>query len=123
MRIFFLAAAVLSIVISVAIILSPDRQRARVLHQRRQGSLSTDGWFPRRGLFDITTIVAGTLVIAAVAMLVAAPLGLGAGIYLSEYATPRVARLKPIIEILASIPSVVLGFFALTLLSPTSSSR
>ena len=52
-------------------------------------------------------------------MLVATPLGLGAGIYLSEYASPRVRRtLKPVLEILASIPSVVLGFFALTWLSP-----
>ncbi|HKO34729.1 MAG TPA: phosphate ABC transporter permease subunit PstC, partial [Candidatus Limnocylindria bacterium] len=84
-----------------------------------KSSLWTDGWFPRRGLFDIKTIVVGTLVISAVAMLVATPLGLGAGIYLSEYASPRVRRsLKPIIEILASIPSVVLGFFALTWISP-----
>ena len=52
-------------------------------------------------------------------MLVAAPLGLGAAIYLSEYAKPRVRRfLKPIIEILAGIPSVVIGFFALTFISP-----
>jgi phosphate transport system permease protein len=52
-------------------------------------------------------------------MLVATPLGLGAGIYLSEYASPRVRRLlKPILEVLASIPSVVLGFFALTWISP-----
>ncbi|HEX5578666.1 MAG TPA: phosphate ABC transporter permease subunit PstC, partial [Candidatus Limnocylindria bacterium] len=84
-----------------------------------KATLWTDGWFPRRGLFDIKTIVVGTLVISAVAMVVATPLGLGAGIYLSEYASPRVRRsLKPILEILASIPSVVLGFFALTWISP-----
>ena len=82
-------------------------------------ALFTDGWFPRRGMYDIATILAGTLVISAVGMLVATPLGLGAGIYLSEYASPRVRRtLKPVLEILASIPSVVLGFFALTWLSP-----
>ena len=47
------------------------------------------------------------------------PLGLGAAIYLSEYASPQVRRmLKPILEILAGIPSVVLGFFALTSISP-----
>ncbi len=83
------------------------------------GALFADGWFPRRGMYGIPTIVAGTLVISAVAMLVATPLGLGAGIYLSEYASARVRRmLKPILEILASIPSVVLGFFALTWISP-----
>jgi phosphate transport system permease protein len=53
-------------------------------------------------------------------MLIATPLGLGAAIYLAEYASPRVRGwLKPILEMLASIPSVVLGFFALTVLSPT----
>ncbi len=52
-------------------------------------------------------------------MLIAAPLGLGAAIYLSEYARPRIRRtLKPILEILAGIPSVVLGYFALTWISP-----
>jgi phosphate transport system permease protein len=70
-------------------------------------------------MYDIATIAAGTLVISVVAMLVAAPLGLGAGIYLSEYAGPRSRRvLKPALEVLASIPSVVLGFFALTWISP-----
>ena len=52
-------------------------------------------------------------------MLIAVPLGLGAATYLAEYASPRVrGTLKPILEILAAIPSVVLGFFALTVLSP-----
>jgi phosphate transport system permease protein len=70
-------------------------------------------------MYDIRTILVGTLLIAGIAMLVAAPLGLGAGIYLSEYASTRSRRiLKPVVEVLASIPSVVLGFFALTWLSP-----
>ncbi len=119
MKVFFAAAAVLSIVISLAIILSLVGNALTFFINVDKASLWTDGWFPRRGLFDIKTIVVGTLVISAVAMLVATPLGLGAGIYLSEYASPRVRRsLKPIIEILASIPSVVLGFFALTWISP-----
>ena len=118
-KLFFTAAAVLSIVISLAIILSLVGNALTFFISVDKASLWTDGWFPRRGLYDIKTIVAGTLVISAVAMLVATPLGLGAGIYLSEYASPRVRRsLKPIIEILASIPSVVLGFFALTWISP-----
>jgi phosphate transport system permease protein len=118
-KVLFAAAAVLSIAISVAIILSLIGNALTFFINVDKASLWTDGWFPRRGLFDIKTIVVGTLVISAVAMLVATPLGLGAGIYLSEYASPRVRRsLKPIIEILASIPSVVLGFFALTWISP-----
>lgn len=118
-RAFFLAAAALSIVISGAILFSLLGNALYFLINVDKSSLLADGWFPRRGMYGIPTIVAGTLVISGVAMLVATPLGLGAGIYLSEYATPRVRRLlKPILEILASIPSVVLGFFALTWISP-----
>ena len=61
----------------------------------------------------------GSLVVTVIAMLVATPLGLGAAIYLSEYARPRARRtLKPILETLAGIPSVVIGFFALTVINP-----
>jgi phosphate transport system permease protein len=117
---FFLAAAGFSIVVSVAIVLSLIGNAATFFVQVDKSLLVTDGWFPRRGLYDLATIVVGTLIIASVAMIVATPLGLGAGIYLSEYATRRTRRIiKPIIEVLASIPSVVLGFWALTWLSPT----
>ncbi|HEY8170837.1 MAG TPA: phosphate ABC transporter permease subunit PstC [Candidatus Limnocylindria bacterium] len=118
-RTFFLAAAAFSIVVSVAIVVSLLGNALYFLINVDKSALFTDGWFPRRGLYDIATILAGTLVISAVGMLVATPLGLGAGIYLSEYASPRTRRLlKPVLEILASIPSVVLGFFALTWISP-----
>ena len=117
---FFFAAAALSILISIAIVLSLIGNAASFFIQVDKSLLFTDGWFPRRDMYDLATIVAGTLIIAGVAMLVATPLGLGAGVYLSEYATPRIRKtIKPIIEILASIPSVVLGFWALTWLSPT----
>ena len=118
-RAFFLGAAALSIVISGAIVFSLLGNALYFLINVDKSALVTDGWFPRRDMYDIATIVAGTLVISGVAMLVATPLGLGAGIYLSEYAGPRTRKLlKPILEILASIPSVVLGFFALTWISP-----
>ena len=57
------------------------------------GALNSIGWFPRRGLYDIGTLVVGTLIVTGIAMLVAVPLGLGAAIYLSEYADPRVRRI------------------------------
>lgn len=77
------------------------------------------GWFPRRGIYDIPTLLVATFWVTAIAMIVAAPLGLGAAIYLSEYAKPAVRKiLKPILEILAGIPSVVLGFFALLWIAP-----
>lgn len=77
------------------------------------------GWFPRRGLYDIPTIIVPTAIVTLIAMIVAGPLGLGAAVYLSEYANRRVRSwLKPMLEILAGIPSVVLGFFALTWIAP-----
>jgi phosphate transport system permease protein len=84
------------------------------------GSLWNDtGWFPRRGLFDVKTIFAGTVLISVIAMVVATPLGLGAALYLSEFASPRARRfLKPILEVLAGIPSVVMAYFAISFISP-----
>lgn len=77
------------------------------------------GWFPRRNVFGIVTLVSATLIVTTIAMLVSLPLGLGAAIFLSEYASPRVRKiLKPALEILAGIPSVVLGFFALRFIAP-----
>jgi phosphate transport system permease protein len=117
-RLFFAAAAV-SVLISAAIVLSLAGRAITFLTDVDLGALWSSGWFPRRGLYDLRTIIVGTFVVAGVAMLVATPLGLGSAIYLSEYARPRVRRLlKPIVEILAGIPSVVLGFFALTWISP-----
>jgi phosphate transport system permease protein len=69
--------------------------------------------------FGVLPLVSGTLIIAAIAMLVATPLGLGAAIYLSEYARPGVRKsIKPILELLAGVPTVVFGYFALTFFTP-----
>ncbi len=77
------------------------------------------GWFPRRGIYDIKTLIVASLITTGIAMMVATPLGLGAAIYLSEYAHPRVRSvIKPVLEVLAGIPSVVLGFFALLWIAP-----
>jgi phosphate transport system permease protein len=69
--------------------------------------------------FGILPLVTGTLVVTAIALLVCIPFGLGSAVFLSEYANPRVRRVvKPILEVLAGIPTVVYGFFALTVISP-----
>jgi phosphate transport system permease protein len=118
-RIFFMSAALLGLVISIAIVLALVEQAIRWLFDIDLGWLWAEGWFPRADAFDVLTILAGTVMIAVIAMLVATPLGLGAAAYLSEYATPRTRRtLKPILETLASIPSVVLGYFALQVINP-----
>lgn len=119
MRDIFFAAALLSVLISIAIVLSLLGGTVDFLRKVDLSTLWSDGWFPRNNLFDVKTIVAGTLIVAVIAMFVAAPLGLGSALYLSEYAKPRARRyLKPILETLASVPSVVMGFFALDIISP-----
>ena len=71
------------------------------------------------GAFGIVPLVVGTLLITFIAMLIAGPIGLFAAIYMAEYATPRFRALaKPMLEILAGIPTVVLGFFAALSLAP-----
>jgi phosphate transport system permease protein len=69
--------------------------------------------------FGVWPLVVGTMWIAAIATAVAVPVGLGAAVYLSQYASPRVrSMLKPALEILAGVPTVVLGFFALNFVNP-----
>jgi phosphate transport system permease protein len=115
----FLAAGLSTIAISVAIILSLLGESITFLRNIDLGTLWTDGWFPRRNLYDIKTLLVGSLLVTGVGMIIATPLGLGAAIYLAEYARPRVRRaLKPIIEVLAGIPSIVIGFFAFAWISP-----
>ncbi|HAS13364.1 MAG TPA: phosphate ABC transporter permease subunit PstC [Acidimicrobiaceae bacterium] len=118
-RAVLFVAASTSIVISVAIVASLIGEAWTFVSQVELAALWTDGWFPRRGMYDVKTLVSGSLIVTVIAMAVAGPLGLGAAVYLSEYAPAAVRKVvKPALEILAGIPSVVLGFFALTFLSP-----
>jgi phosphate transport system permease protein len=69
--------------------------------------------------FGVLPLVVGTMLVSAIAMLVALPMGLFAAIYLSEYAPSGVRRVvKPVLEILAGVPTVVYGYFALTFVTP-----
>jgi phosphate transport system permease protein len=114
-----LAAAIVSVLVSVGIVLSLVFEAISFISQIQLSQLFAAGWFPRRGQFSIPTVLAGTLIITIVAISLAAPVGLASAIYLSEYASRRVRGIvKPILEILAGIPSVVLGFFALSWISP-----
>ena len=113
-------AALVSVVVSALIVWSLFREAwTFITNVDWSSTWGQPGWFPRRGIYDIPTIIVPTVIVTVIAMLVAGPLGLGAAIYLSEYASPRVRSwLKPSLEILAGIPSVVLGFFALTWIAP-----
>lgn len=81
--------------------------------------LTGSEWQPAIGKFGIWPLVFSTLMTSTIAMLVALPLGLATAIYLSEYASNRMRGiLKPILEVLAGIPTVVYGYFALTFMTP-----
>lgn len=114
-----LAAALVSIFISAFIVYTLAIEAWKFVSQVDLAALVDGAWAPRRERFDIPTLVIGTLLVALIAMIIATPVGLGSAIFLSEYATPRVRRVvKPVLEILAGIPSIVLGFFAIAVLSP-----
>jgi len=79
----------------------------------------TTTWQPETGRFGIWPLMTSTLITSIIALIVAVPLGLGAAIYLSEYASPQArGYLKPILEVLAGVPTVVYGYFALTFVTP-----
>lgn len=81
--------------------------------------LTSTRWAPPRGDFGILPLVYGTLMATLIAVAVALPVGLLTAIYLSEYAPPGLRRyLKPALEILAGVPTVVYGYFALTFITP-----
>ena len=83
------------------------------------GFLTGSEWAPQRGVFGIYPLVKATFLITAIALTVAVPVGLGAAMYLSEYASRRTRKVfKPVLELLAGVPSVVYGFFALAVVTP-----
>ncbi|MBP2241629.1 phosphate transport system permease protein [Cytobacillus eiseniae] len=84
--------------------------------------LTAQKWYPfseTNGAFGILPLISGTLKVSIIAAIVAIPIGLASAIFLSEYATDRTRRtIKPILEVLAGIPTIVYGFFALTFVTP-----
>jgi phosphate transport system permease protein len=81
--------------------------------------LTTTQWQPSIGKFGVLPLVTATLVTSTIAMFIALPLGMAAAIFLSEYATQKTRSiLKPILEILAGVPTVVYGYFALNTMTP-----
>jgi phosphate transport system permease protein len=81
--------------------------------------LTETNWQPQLHQFGMVPLILATLMVSAIAMLVALPVGLATAVYLSEYASERVRNiLKPILEILAGVPTVVYGYFALTFMTP-----
>lgn len=121
-RAFLFVCGALSIFTTIGIIVVLGRESLLFF----QSGLVTLGeffgstkWQPQAGEFGILPLLNATLMTSAAAMLIALPLGLGAAVYLSEYAPVKVrSTLKPILELLAGIPTVVYGYFALTFMTP-----
>ncbi len=120
----FLLAAAATVLVSGLIIWTVASEAWTFISQVVFGKLADIGWFPRRGLFDLSTLLVNSAQISLIAMAVAVPSGFGSAVYLSEYAHPRVRRvMKPTLELLASVPSVVLGVFAISFITPSILSR
>lgn len=82
-------------------------------------TITTTQWIPQLGQFGLWPLILATLMTSLIAMLIALPIGLASAIYLSEYASEQVRSiLKPILEVLAGIPTVVFGYFALIFMTP-----
>jgi phosphate transport system permease protein len=116
------AFAALSIVttLGIVVVLVTQAFRFFVRPEVNLWDFFTDSmWQPQIGRFGIMVLVNATVLTSIIAMLVALPIGMMIAIYLSEYASPRVrGLLKPVLEILAGIPTVVYGYFALTFMTP-----
>ncbi len=119
------AAALLSVLTTTGIVVTLLTEAVLFFQKIPIGDffLGTE-WSPLAGggqqSFGVLPLIWSTLYLTFVGLVVAVPLGLGVGIYLAEYASPRVRRvLKPIVEVLAGIPTIVFGFFALTFFTPT----
>lgn len=117
-----LVAALLSVATTIGIIVSLlEGTRAFLTEISLVDFLTGTLWTPlfANGSYGVLPILSATLLITAIAMLVATPIGLGAALYLSEYAGQRARKiLKPVLEVLAGIPTVVFGFFAISFVTP-----
>lgn len=112
---FLMVSAILSVGITVGIVLALIEPVIKFFDQVPFGD-----FFALEGKYAVLPLVSATFVVTILAMLVAVPLGLGAAMYLSEYASKRSRKyLKPTVELLAGVPSVVYGFFGLMFVTPT----
>lgn len=114
-RAVLMVSAFLSVAITIGIFIALARPVIGFFEEVPFGTFFSDD-----AQYGVLPLIGGTLMTTAIALLVAVPLGLGAAMYLSEYASRKARKvLKPTVELLAGIPSVVYGFFALTFVTPT----
>ncbi len=121
-RVLLFVAAALSLLTTVGIVFELSAE-ALLFFRSEEASLweflSSTHWQPAILDFGIWPLVLATLITSVTAMALALPIGLATAIYLSEYASPRARGIiKPVLEVLAGIPTVVYGYFALTFMTP-----
>jgi phosphate transport system permease protein len=119
-KVLLTACAYLSIFTTVGIVVVLFEETVRFfLEVSPVEFLTSTRWAPQQGSFGVLPLVYGTLMATFIAIAVALPVGLLTAIYLSEYAPKRLRQwLKPALEILAGVPTVVYGYFALTFITP-----
>jgi phosphate transport system permease protein len=121
-RYVLLAAASTSVLIVVSIVVFLGREAGPFLRDPGAWQLWGTRWVPvsfQQEAYGLLPLVTGTLLVTGIAMLITVPLGVCAAVYIAELARPwERALLKPLIETLAAVPSVVLGFFGLVVLGP-----
>ena len=117
----FLAAAV-SVLTTVLIVVALLKESVPFFEEVGSAFFTDSTWSPLFSdpEFGIRQLLIGTFMVTGIAILVAVPIGLGSAIYLAEYASPRTRRIvKPILEVLVGVPTIVFGYFALTFITPT----
>jgi phosphate transport system permease protein len=112
-------AAILSVVILIAIAYKVIDGATPAISKFGLGFIGDTTWQPNRNIFGAGTVIFGTLVSSGMALLIATPLGIAIGLYLALLTTSRVrAVVGPLVEMLAAVPSVILGFWGILVLAP-----
>jgi phosphate transport system permease protein len=120
-RALLFLAATISVLTTAGILVALIRESIPFFSEVGARFFSETEWAPLFAdpQFGIWPLLNGTLLITGIAILVAVPIGIGSAVYLSEYASPRVRRtIKPVLEVLVGVPTVVFGYFALTFVTP-----
>jgi phosphate transport system permease protein len=115
-------AALISILTTIGIVVALIEESISFFDEVGTRFFTDSDWSPlfAEPQFGIWQLLNGTFLITGIAILVAIPVGLGSAIYLSEYASPRRRRIvKPVLEVLVGVPTVVFGYFALAFVTPT----
>ena len=121
-RALLMAAAAISVLTTILIVVALLKESIPFFKDVGSAFFSDGEWSPlfNDPQFGVRPLLVGTFLVTGIGILVAIPVGLGSAVYLSEYASPRARRIvKPILEVLVGVPTIVFGYFALTFITPT----